>query len=84
LHDEHGAAYDRIGRLLLAAMPVLGWSVAMLAELPQQVLALLVAFLSGAIIMNSTMMELRSEKGGQFWPMLAGGLVYGLVLLSFR
>jgi hypothetical protein len=81
LGDEHGAIYQRIGRMLLAAMSMAGWGAGMLFALPQHVVALLVAFLSGAIIMNSTAMELRSATEGRFWPMMAGGTLYGLILL---
>jgi len=83
LHREHGASYERIGRRVLAAMTVIGWAVGMWFTLPQHLLALLVAFLSGAIIMNSTIIELHSEKEGRLLPMIAGGVVYGLVLLPF-
>jgi hypothetical protein len=84
LREEHGAAYERIGRFLLAGMSVLGWGVGLLVEMPRAVLALLVAFISGAIIMNSTIMELPSEKDGRFLPFMAGGVVYGLILLPLR
>jgi hypothetical protein len=81
LREEHGAAYDRIGRWVLAGMCLLGWVVGLLVALPQPVLALLVAFLSGAIIMNSSVMELPSEKDGRFVPFMLGGMIYGLLLL---
>jgi hypothetical protein len=81
LRNEHGAAYERIGRFLLAGMCVLGWGVGLLFPLPPYVLALLLAFISGAIIMNSTIMELPSDKDGRFFPFMTGGLVYGLILL---
>lgn len=81
LRHEHGAAYERIGRFLLAGMAVLGWGMGLLFKLPYTVLALLVAFISGAIIVNSSIMELPSEKGGRFGPFVMGGLVYGLILL---
>jgi hypothetical protein len=81
LREEHGAAYERIGRFLLAGMPVLGWAVALLVALPHGVVALLVAFISGAIIINSLITELPSEKDGRFLPFMAGGLIYGLILL---
>lgn len=80
--DEHGAAYERTGRLVLASMSGIGWGAGLLFAFPQHVLALLVAFLSGAIIMNSTVMELRSATDGRFWPMIAGGGLYGLILLA--
>ena len=71
LREEHGAAYERVGRFVLAGMAILGWGVGLLISLPPYVIALCVAFVSGAIIMNSTIMELPSEKDGRFppsWP----------------
>jgi len=84
LAGEHGAAYRRIGRFVLAGMSVLGWGLGVLFALPQHVLALLVAFISGAVIMNSTIMELPSDRDGRFLPFVAGGLLYGLILLPLR
>jgi hypothetical protein len=81
LRHEHGDAYERIGRYVLAGMALLGWGMGLLFALPDQVLALLVAFISGAIIMNSLIMELPAEKDGRFLPFMTGGLVYGLILL---
>jgi hypothetical protein len=84
LRKEHGAAYDRTGRFTLAGMSILGWGVGVLFALPHFGLALLVAFISGAIIMNSLIMELPSEKEGQFLPFMIGGVAYGLILLPLR
>jgi hypothetical protein len=81
LREEHGVAYQRIGRFVLAGACLLGWGVGLLVALPHHVLALLVAFISGSIIVNSLIMELPSEKDGRFLPFMAGGLVYGLILL---
>jgi hypothetical protein len=81
LRDEHGAAYDNPGRFVLAGAVLLGWGVGLAVALPRPVVAMLMAFVSGGIIMNSTIMELPSEKDGRFLPFLAGGIVYGLILL---
>lgn len=81
LREEHGAAYQRIGRWVLAVMSVLGWGAGLLFALPSYAVALLVAFVSGAVIMNSAIMELPSDKDGRFVPFLIGGLLYGLILL---
>jgi len=81
LRHEYGDAYERIGRFVLAGMALLGWGMGQLFALPGHILALLVAFISGAIIMNSLIMELPSGKDGRFLPFMAGGLVYGLILL---
>ena len=81
LHEEYGAVYRRIGRFVLAAMSLIGWGVGMLVTLPRPILALLVAFISGAVIMNSSIMELPTESKGRFLPFMYGGLAYGLILL---
>jgi hypothetical protein len=62
-------------------MALLGWGMGLLFALPGHILALLVAFISGAIIVNALIMELPAEKDGRFLPFMAGGLVYGLILL---
>lgn len=81
LHEEHGADFVRIGRWLLAAMCLVGWLVGVLLPIPPHATALLVAFVSGAVIMNSAVMELPGEKDGRFLPFLAGGLLYALLLI---
>lgn len=81
LRHEHGDTYERIGRYVLAGMALLGWGMGVLFALPGHILALLLAFISGAIIMNSLIMELPAEKDGRFLSFMAGGLVYGLILL---
>ena len=81
LHTEHGAAYERFGRFVLAGMAIAGWATGLVLELPLGIIALLVAFVSGAVVMNSAIMELPTEKDGRFWPFLAGALMYGLILL---
>jgi hypothetical protein len=84
LHEEHADAWLRVGRWVLAAMCLLGWGLGWLFALPHHVLALLIAFVSGAVIMTSVVMELPSEKDGRFLPFLAGGVLYGLVLLPLE
>jgi hypothetical protein len=50
---------------------------------PPFVLALLLTFVSGAVIMSSAVMELPSEKDGRFWAFVMGGLAYALLLLPW-
>jgi hypothetical protein len=83
LHEEYGAVYERIGRYVLAAMSLLGWGVGLLVTLPRPVLALLVALVSGAVIINSSITELPTESKGRFLPFMIGGLGYGLILMPF-
>jgi hypothetical protein len=81
LREEHGAQYDGVGRFVLAGACILGWGLGLAVDLPVPVLAMMVAFISGSIIMNSLITELPSEKDGRFVPFLIGGLLYGLILL---
>jgi len=81
LQHEHGDTYLRIGRFVLAIAAILGWISGLLFALPHHILALLVSFISGAIIMNSTMMELSDGKEARYLPFLSGGIIYGLILL---
>lgn len=81
LRDKHGAQYSRLGARVLAGSAIAGWGIGLAYPLPRYAIALLVAFISGAIIVNSMMMELSSDKGGRFLPFMVGGLLYALILL---
>jgi hypothetical protein len=82
LREGMGAFYDRRGRFVLAAACLLGWGLARLVEVPEEALALLVAFVSGGVIMNSAVMELPGERDGRFLPFAAGSLIFGLILIA--
>lgn len=81
LQHRFGSAYERRGRFAIAAMCLLGWSAGWLFSLPQTLLALVTAFVAGAIIMNSAIMELPAGREVRALPFLLGGLGYGAVLL---
>jgi len=83
LRTEYGATYVRRGRFLLAIMAPLGWLAGQWVALPELATALMVAFVSGAVIVNSAVMELPDEKDGRLLPFLAGGLIDGSILLPF-
>jgi len=84
LRAEHGAAYEGIGRFVLAGASMLCWGLGLIFRLPNPVIALMVAFISGAIVINSSIMELPSEKGGKFFAFAAGSIVYGLILMPLE
>jgi hypothetical protein len=81
LREEHRAQFDRVGRFVLAGAAVLGWGLGLLVALPPYVSALVLAFVSGAVILNSAIAELPADKDGRFWPFVIGGLAYGLLLV---
>lgn len=81
LRDEIGDDYDRKDRFVLAAMCLSGWLAAQLIELPAAAKALLLAFVSGGVIVNSAIMELPTERDGRFIPFAIGSLLFGVVLM---
>ncbi len=81
LRSEHGRSYERVGVYLLAAAALVGWGLGVAFALPRAVTPLLLAFLSGAIVVNSTVLELSSERPALLWPFVIGGITYGLILL---
>lgn len=82
LRDEMGDGYDRRVRFVFAFMCLLGWLLAQIVSLPSAATALLLAFVSGAVIVNSAVMEFPTEKDGRFAPFAVGSLLYGIVLMA--
>jgi len=68
-------------RLTLAVMPLVGFALGLAVRLPTALLSLLLAFVSGAVIINSTIAELPRDRDGRLLAFMAGGMTYGLVLL---
>ena len=81
---EHGAAYMRVGRFVLAGAALAGWSVAMIAEISPAAIITSLALVSGGVVMNSMVMELPTEKDGRFWPFMTGAAAYTTLLLLIR
>lgn len=84
LHARHGAGYERFGRRVIAAACLAGWVSGALFTLPQDVLAFVVAFIAGAVIMNSSIMELPEGRDMRVIPFLGAGLAYGALLLTLH
>jgi hypothetical protein len=81
LRHEHASLFDRTGRYVLAIAPLAGWVMGILLDLPKSMIITLLGVVSGAIIMNTLIMELPKEKEGKFWPFLTGGILYAAILL---
>jgi hypothetical protein len=82
--EEPGTAYVRRGHLYLAGAAVLGWAAGWAIALPRDVLALMLGFLSGGIIMNSATDELPREKTGEIIPFVVGAVIYALILIPLK
>jgi hypothetical protein len=81
LRREHEALYDHSGRWVLAGSVLAGWVVGSLSTISEDVLATLLGFVGGGVVINSMIMELPKEKEGRFWPFCAGAAGYGLLVL---
>jgi hypothetical protein len=84
LRREHGTAYDRGGRFVLAAAALAGWAIGAVTELSRPAVITGLGIVSGGVVMNSMIMELPGEKDGRFWPFLAGAMSYAALLALVR
>jgi hypothetical protein len=84
LQREHGEAYMRVGRFVLAAAALAGWSVAMTTEISRTTIITSLGLISGGVVMNSMVMELPTEKDGRFGPFVIGAAAYTGLLLLIR
>lgn len=82
LQEEHGLAYDRGGRWLLAGSVVAGWVVGAATHVSAVVLSRLYGLVVGGVVITSVKAELPREGEGQFWLFCLGAAGYGLLLLA--
>jgi len=81
LREEHGAKYTNVGRWLLVASVLAGWSIGFVTSLSDVVFARLFAVLAGGVVITSLRAELPDERRGRFWPFVLGAAAFGSVLL---
>ena len=81
LRNEHASSFDRTGKYVIALASLAGWAIGMAMDLPKTMVITLLGFISGAIIMNTLIMELPREKEGRFWPFAIGAILYTAILL---
>ena len=78
---EYSSTYDHGGRWVLAAAVVVGGCVGIFTSMSEELLATLLGFNSGGVVINSMLMELPTEKEGRFWAFCLGAVGYSLLLL---
>jgi hypothetical protein len=81
LHRAYQAAYDQIGRWILAAVVFVGVAIGLATTLPPIVPALLQAFLAGGVLLNVLKEELPSERKSRFWAFALGASLYAAFLI---
>lgn len=81
MRESRGEHFDRFGRYVLAVACAVGWALAQILEVSAVALSLVWGFVSGAVIVNSAIMELPEGRQGRLIPFLFGGLLYGIILI---
>lgn len=80
---SHAETYRKKGRWIVTAGIAVGWCAAMLVDQERAaVLAALVAFVGGAVILNVLKEELPSERESRLSAFLLGAAGYSVVLLA--
>jgi hypothetical protein len=81
LSDHHREEYAHEGRWILTASVLGGWTIGLLVDLPPATIALVLAFVSGAIVLNVLKEELPAYREGRFTAFAVGaGLTTALLL----
>lgn len=82
LREHHKDTYARIGRWILAAAVLAGWVLGVAVELPEPLIAVLIAFIAGGVVLNVLKEELPEERGSRFWAFALGAVAYTVLLLA--
>lgn len=81
LRYEYPQPYARAGRWVLFFACIAGGLLGLVLEASVGTEAVLLGFLGGMLIMNTTVMELPSEKEGRFGMFFLGSVLYAVLLL---
>lgn len=81
LREHHKEAYARFGRWLLVAGIFLGATTGALTSVSEAVLATVVAFIGGGVILNVLKEELPSQAESSFVAFASGAAAYTAILL---
>lgn len=82
LRRHHKEMYRRVGRWLLAAAILAGWSVAQTVTLHEPAVGVLLSFIAGGVILNVLKEELPGERQSRLLPFVTAAGLYGVVLLT--
>ena len=82
LREHHKGGYLHMGRWVLTGAILLGWIIGLLVKIPEPAIAVLIAFLSGGVILNVLKEELPEERQSRFWAFALGAGAYAALLLG--
>lgn len=81
LKEHHGEVYRNRGRWVLAGAVVVGGAIGLVTTLSELLVAYLLAFLAGSIVLNVIKEELPSDRESRFWAFAVGAAGYATLLL---
>jgi zinc transporter ZupT len=84
LREHHGTTYDRQGRWILAASPLVGWTAGILIELSPLAISIAFAFLAGSIVLIVLKEELPEDRESRFGASALGAATFAIVLVLAR
>lgn len=82
LRQHHKHQYDSVGRWVLAGAVLAGWLTGASAPISESALAVVLALLSGGVVLNVLKEELPAERDSRFPPFAAGAAAYAALLLA--
>jgi hypothetical protein len=83
LREHHRLDYTHVGRWVLALAVVGGWLLGVVIELSEPVVAVLIAFIGGGVVLNVLKEELPEERKSSFLSFAVGAAGYAAVLVGF-
>jgi len=81
LRRDNPSLYDSWGRHMLGGAAIVGWVVAVLLPVSEEVAYTMLGFVAGAVMLNTATSELPGHRDGRFFAFLLGSVVYTVVLL---
>lgn len=81
LRAHFSDAFLHQGRWILSAAVLVGWGVSLFGTVSEVVLSILLAFLSGGVILNTLKEELPEERESRYWAFVTGAVAYTALLL---
>ncbi|MDP9352164.1 MAG: hypothetical protein M3P51_11555 [Chloroflexota bacterium] len=81
LREHHKHRYRHLGRWVVTGALVLGWAVGVMTDVSEAAVAVLIAFVSGAVVLNVLKEELPEERQSRFSAFALGATGYSLLLL---
>lgn len=82
LWEHHKDRYRRAGRWLISGAVLTGWAVGAATAVHPIGVSVLMAFLSGGIVLNVLKEEIPGERQSRFWAFALGLGAYAVLLLS--